>query len=377
MIKRQYVYIAILFVSIASLVYLTRTTYLAQTHPYEWDLPPNLPPPQVPANNPMTAEKVNLGRALFFEPALSTNRAMSCGTCHMAEHAFSEPRATSSGATGVPLKRNALALVNIAYNSDFTWAHNGLVSIEQQMLIPLFSETPIEMGLSSNLDEVLARFETSDYHRLFKQAYGDSDISVDRMVKAIATFVRSLTSFNAAFDDYAYRNQDNALNDAELRGLELFFSERTECFHCHGGFNFTQSSKHQFQPLDMRPFHNTGLYNIDGKGAYPLSDPGLSDITLLPEDMGRFKAPTLRNIALTAPYMHDGSISTLPEVIAFYAQGGRGDGIASPIKSQFLAGFTLTNEEASDLLAFLHSLSDESFVQNPQHHAPINPPKVN
>ena len=343
---------------------------------YEWSLPPNFPKPQVPDNNPMTNAKVELGRALFYEPALSGNRAMACSTCHQIEHAFAEPKQVSSGGTGKALQRNALALVNIAYNSDFTRAHNGLASIEQQMLIPLFTESPVEMGVTGYQQDILTRFSTNDYQALFSEAYGNEEVTFDKMVKAIASFVRSLTSFNSRFDDYAYRNQDNALTDSELRGLDLFFSEKLECFHCHGGFNFTQSSKHEFQPLDLRPFHNTGLYNVDGKGSYPNDDQGLIEITLNPQDMGRFRAPTLRNIALSAPYMHDGSIQTLPEVIAFYAQGGSEQGKTSPLKSQFMQGFELSKEEASDLLAFLHSLSDQSFVNNPAYHAPINPPQV-
>lgn len=343
---------------------------------YEWLLAPNLPPPEVPSDNPITPAKVALGRALFYEPALSGNRAMSCSTCHQPALAFSDGRERSSGATGQLLKRNALALINVAYNSDFTWAHNGLASIEQQMLIPLFSETPIEMGLVGNVDEVLARFNTHDYRQLFKHAYGSDEITINKVVNAIASFVRSLTSFGSRFDDYAYRNQDNALNDSELRGLALFFSERTECFHCHGGFNFTQSSKHAFQPLDMRPFHNTGLYNTDGKGSYPNANQGLIEVTLNEQDMGRFRAPTLRNIALTSPYMHDGSIATLSDVIDFYAKGGRGEGINNPLKSQFIRGFVLSPQESADLLAFLNSLSDDAFLNNPANHAPIYPPKV-
>lgn len=343
---------------------------------YEWSLPPSFPAPQVPEDNPMSEAKVALGRALFYEPALSGNRAMACSTCHQIAHAFSEPNKVSSGSTGQALKRNALALVNVAYNSDFTWAHNGLASIEQQMLIPLFSQSPIEMGVTGNQQEIIARFNTSDYKQLFKDAFDDEQVTFDRMVKAMASFVRSLTSFNSPFDNYAYRNNDAALSDTELRGLDLFFSEELECFHCHGGFNFTQSSKHEFQPLDLRPFHNTGLYNFDSKRSYPDSDRGLVDVTLNPQDIGRFRAPTLRNIAFSAPYMHDGSIDSLPKVIDFYAKGGRGAGIKSPLKSQFIRGFAITNEERNDLLAFLNSLSDESFVNNPKHHAPINPPNV-
>lgn len=347
-----------------------------QKNQYEWALPPNFPAPQVPTDNPMSKPKVELGRALFYEPALSGNRAMACSTCHQIEHAFSEPQKVSSGSTGQTLKRNALALVNVAYNSDFTWAHNGLSSIEQQMLIPLFSQSPVEMGVTGNQDDILERFNTVDYKNLFEEAFGDEQITYDRIVKAVASFVRSLTSFNSRFDDYAYRNDDAALSDSELRGLDLFFSEKLECFHCHGGFNFTQSSKHELQPLDLRPFHNTGMYNTDNKGSYPASDRGLIDITLESQDMGRFRAPTLRNIAFTAPYMHDGSIASLTGVIDFYAKGGLQQGINNPFKSQFIKGFELTEQERIDLLAFLLSLSDNSFIDKPAHHAPINPPKV-
>lgn len=363
-------------VFIASSVFFVKTQYL-QSQQWTWSLAPNIPAPNVPKDNPISPQKVKLGRALFYEPALSGNRAMSCATCHQIEHAFAESKKVSSGSTGQTLKRNALALVNIAYNSDFTWAHNGLSNIEQQMLIPLFSQSPVEMGVTGLHEQVLERFNTKEYRSLFKHAFGSSEISYDRIVKAIASFVRSLVSFNSRFDDYAYRGQDSALSDSQLRGLELFFSERLECFHCHGGFNFTQSSKHEFQPLDLRPFHNTGLYNIDGKGSYPKTDQGLFELTLDQNDMGRFKAPTLRNIALSAPYMHDGSIDTLENVVAFYAAGGRGNGVNSPIKSQFISGFTLSEKETNDLIAFLHSLTDHKFVANPDNHAPINPPTVN
>ncbi|MDT0596125.1 methanobactin export MATE transporter MbnM [Glaciecola petra] len=362
---------------IIAIAFLSQTSCTPKQQQFEWQIPPGFPLPEVPANNPITQAKVNLGKALFYEPALSGNRAMSCATCHDPAHAFSEPKALSSGSTGKILQRNALALVNVAYNSNFTWAHSGLSSIEQQMMIPLFSESPIEMGLSGQQYEVIKRFQTEDYETLFEQAWGDKTITLDRMVKSIASFVRSLTSFDSPFDEYAYRANDDALNESELRGLDLFFSERLECFHCHGGFNFTQSSKHEFQPLDLRPFHNTALYNEDGVGSYPLRDQGLYEQSLNANDMGRFRAPTLRNIEYTAPYMHDGSVATLRDLIQIYADGGRETGVTSPIKSPFISGFELTQQESDDLLAFLHSLSDKKFINNPSHHAPINPPKVN
>ena len=345
--------------------------------PYQWHLPAGFPAPNVPADNPMTEEKVALGKALFFEPALSGNGAMSCSTCHMPEHAFAEPRKTSSGSTGDPGRRNALALVNVAYNGSLTWAHNGLQTIEQQLLIPLFNEHPIEMGLTGNEARVLERFDTEDYRILFTHAFGDDTVNMDRIVKSLASYVRSLTSFNSAFDDYAYNQNDDALSESQLRGMELFFSERLECFHCHGGFNFTQSSQHAFQQLDLRPFHNTGLYNVDGHGAYPESDQGLYEVTRDPQDMGRFRAPTLRNIQLTAPYMHDGSLPTLDAVIAFYAAGGLRKGVNSPIKSIFMPGFVLTEQEHADLKAFLFSLTDQDFTNDKRNLPDVNPPKVN
>ena len=186
----------------------------------------------------------------------------------------------------------------------------------------------------------------------------------------MSSFVRSLLSFDSPFDQYTYQGQDDALSDSAKRGMVLFFSERLECFHCHGGFNFTQSSQHEFQQLDLRPFHNTGLYNDDNQGAYPVSDQGLIEVTLNAQDMGHFRAPSLRNIAITAPYMHDGSVKSLSDVIDFYAVGGRGAGQNSPLKSGFVKGFTLTEQEQQDLIAFLDSLTDKNFLNNPAYSAP-------
>ncbi|MFT5634742.1 MAG: cytochrome c peroxidase, partial [Cognaticolwellia sp.] len=198
------------------------------------------------------------------------------------------------------------------------------------------------------------------------------------IVKALASYVRSLISLNSSFDKYAYLSDDNAISAAAIRGMSLFFSERLECHHCHGGFNFTQSTGHEQQLIDRRPFHNTGLYyvaiNKDEFG-YPSKDIGLADISTLAKDNGRFRAPTLRNIRHSAPYMHDGSVATLAEVIDIYAAGGRniksgqykGDGRANPMKSQFVKGFELTALEKQDLLTFLDTLTDETFLTSPEH----------
>jgi|TARA_Y100000296_G_scaffold42564_1_gene48984 cytochrome c peroxidase len=331
--------------------------------PYEWNLPNHIPAPTVPADNPMTVESVKLGEMLFFDTALSANNTTSCSSCHDPEKAFAESRKVSVGAHGEELNRNALALINVAYNASFTWAHNNLDSIEKQLLIPLFNEHPVEMGVTGNEDVILMRFEQGDYPALFKAAYGDETPSVNNIVKALASYVRSLVSFNSAFDAYAYRQDDSALTAQQLEGLNLFFSERTECFHCHGGVNFTQSSKHSFQPFGAQPFHNTGLYNEDGAGSYPKTDMGLYSVTFNKQDMGKFRAPTLRNIALTAPYMHDGSIATLEDVIAFYARGGNEAQSPNPYRSPFIKGFSISEKEKAALVAFLQSLTDEEFVE--------------
>jgi cytochrome c peroxidase len=169
------------------------------------------------------------------------------------------------------------------------------------------------------------------------------------------------------------------MSESAQRGNQLFFSERLECFHCHGGYAFTDSVVSANSAFDETAFHNTGLYNVDGRGAYPSQTTGVRDVTGRDEDMGRFRAPTLRNIAVTAPYMHDGSIATLDGVIDHYAAGGRtiasgpnaGVGRDNPLKSGFITGFTLTEQERRDLIAFLEALTDERFLHDPRYADPF------
>ncbi|MDP2715031.1 MbnH family di-heme enzyme [Rheinheimera sp.] len=349
---------------------------------YQWPLPEGFPLPIVPADNPMSAAKVELGRHLFYDTALSANQQQSCAGCHQQQYAFAQPLKVSVGSTGQSHRRNASALVNIAYNNTLTWAHDGLTHIESQLLMPLFGDNPIELGAGGHEQQILARLKRAPYPELFSAAFGDSRADFRRVIDALASFSRSLLSVNSRFDRYAYQQDDSALTEQELLGLNLFFSEKLECHHCHGGFNFTQATSHQRQPLDRRPFHNTGLYYVSradlaGKG-YPQHDTGLSELSLNPADDGRFRAPTLRNVAYSAPYMHDGSLATLAEVIDFYAAGGlvstlngeTSDGRQHPGKSGFVRGFDLTAAEKQALLAFLHSLSDEQFITNPAYSNP-------
>lgn len=345
---------------------------------YQWNLPDWTPTPIVPADNPMSNAKVELGRHLFYEKRLSITGEFSCATCHDQSRAFTEKKSVSIGATGDSHPRNAMSLTNVAYNSVLTWANPNLINLEDQLLVPLFGEHPIEMGMVGKEQEILAMLQNDPkYSKLFKTAF-DGEVSIKNLAKAIAAFERTLVSFNSPYDQYRYGGNDRAISDAAKRGAALFESERLECFHCHGGINFSDSVKHSRLAFHEIAFHNTGLYNLDGKGAYPSNNTGIQEITLKPSDMGRFKAPSLRNIALTAPYMHDGSIASLEKVIEHYEAGGRtihagafaGIGSENPFKSSFVKGFQLSDREKQDLLAFLHSLTDESFIQNPAFRAP-------
>ncbi len=345
-------------------------------------LPKGFPSPRVPEDNPVTAEKAELGRWLFYDVRLSANQEQSCGSCHHQDKAFSDGRVVAIGSTGERHPRNASALVNVAYNATLTWANPVLTELEDQLLVPIFGEHPIELGATGSQDEVLDRLRNdSRYQRLFAAAFPDETPTVtwDQAVRALATFVRTLVSGNSPFDRFVYHNEPNALSPAAKRGMELFFSERLECHHCHGGFNFTESSVHASSAFDSARFHNTGLYNIDGRGGYPTNNTGIFEITAQPDDMGRFRPPTLRNVAVTAPYMHDGSLSTLEEVIRTYEAGGRvitdgpdaGDGTRSPLKSGFVAGFELSDRERTDLIEFLNSLTDKNFLRDPRFADPF------
>lgn len=233
---------------------------LSSQKPWAWSLPPGLPIPRVPPDNPMSGAKVQLGRRLFYDTRLSGNGTWACGSCHQQAHAFTDGRARAIGSTGQAHPRSAMSLTT----------------------------------------------------------------------------------------------------EGE-RGMALFFSDRLACARCHSGFNLSGPTDHEGSTPVAPTFHNTGLYNVDGRGAYPAIDRGLFDLTHVPADMGRFRAPTLRNIAVSAPYMHDGSVPTLEAAIAHYASGG----VRSPLKSPRLKGFTLSGTDVADLVAFLHHLTDREFLANP------------
>ncbi len=343
-------------------------------------VPDGFPEPIIPEDSPYTKARVELGRHLFYDKKLSGNEEQACASCHFQEFAFSDGKKTAEGSTGQALIRNSQQLTNIAYNGTLTSGNPLLTDLETQILIPIFGEEPIELGVTGKEDEVLARFESDEkYQALYAAAFpGEEALTWPNTVKALSTFVRSLISGNSPFDKLTYQNDPSEMSEAALRGLELFFSETLECHHCHGGFNFTESTIHSGSAFSSIRFHNTGLYNVDGFGSYPPNNQGVFDVTSVLEDTGRFRAPTLRNVAVTGPFMHDGSVETLDEVIKLYAAGGRniesgplaGDGRKNPYKSGFVAGFNITDEERSDLVEFLKSLTDTEFLTNPAHSDP-------
>jgi len=337
---------------------------------YSWRLPPGFPLPVVPADNPMSAAKVELGRRLFYETRLSSTGLYACATCHKPELAFTDGRARASGVTGESMKHGAMSLANVAYNAAFTWSDPRVHSLESQMRQPLFNEHPPEMGLKgagrAAVDTLAAE---PGYRELFAAAFpggafpGDTvPISMDLVIKAIAAFERTLISGRSPFDRYVYDDDRTALSDSQKRGMALFFSPRAGCAQCHSGFNFSGPLIYEGSGKAAASYADTGLYDVDGRGSYPQNDRGLIDITHRAADMGKFRVPTLRNVALTAPYMHDGSVPNLEEVIDRYARGGHGIRFQdSRIRRLFLS-----QEERADLVAFLGSLTDREFVDDPR-----------
>jgi cytochrome c peroxidase len=349
----------------------TRRNEISGRAGFTWNLPRGLPVPAVPADNPMSAAKVDLGRRLFYDRRLSGNLSFSCATCHQQRRAFTDGLARAMGSMGQEHNRSTMSLANVAYNTSFGWADSSRRTLEAQMAVPMFNEHPVELGLKGRVKEVVARFAASpeDEARFRKAFPGDeTPVTLDNIVKAIASFERTLVSADSPFDRYLYHDDRSAMSPAALRGMTLFFSDRLRCAECHASFNLSGPVTFDGGGKVQLAFHHTGLYDVDGRGAYPAVDRGLFDETKKPDDMGRFRAPTLRNVAVTAPYMHDGSLPTLRAVLGHYASGGR----ESRLRSSRVRGFSLPGTQAGDLLAFLESLTDKSFLANPVFSDPLS-----
>ena len=315
---------------------------------YDWHLPRGFPTPAVPADNPMSDAKVALGRRLFFEPRLSITGHYSCGSCHEPARAFSDARRVAIGATGAALPHNAMALVNVAYNLSFGWTKPRLRSLEAQMLEPMLNEHPVELGMKGREAAVSAELAADRaYARDFAAAFPGQTAPVNfgNLVKAIGAFERTLISGGSPFDRYVFGGEHEALDPEAKRGMALFFSPRVGCAGCHAGFNFSGNWRDTQGPTGRASFARNGT----SKGA--------------------IHVPTLRNVALTAPYMHDGRFATLDAVLEHYsAIGARVRATAaltrgSPGYDPRLPRSALTAAEHAELRKFLQSLTDESFVR--------------
>jgi len=310
-------------------------------------------------NNPLTVEGVELGRHLFYDPILSDNQSISCGSCHIQEFGFSDPRRFSLGTQGIEGKRNSMALVNLLWTNAFFWDGRAK-TLEEQVLHPI--QDPLEMNL--DIHTAIERLKASSkYRTMFQKAFCSSEINADKISKALAQFVNSLISKDSKFD--RYMRGEYFLTPNERSGLQLFQTHPipgrvrgANCGDCH------------FQPhFDGNGFKNNGLDSI-------YFDFGYQNVTLNPFDIGKFKVVTLRNIAVTAPYMHNGRFQTLEQVLEHYDQHVKMGEYTDPLileASNVNGGapkLFLTSTEKQQILAFLNTLTDSVFLTNPKFSNP-------
>ena len=315
---------------------------------YDWHLPRGFTTPRVPADNPMSEAKVALGGRLFFEPRLSITGHYSCASCHDPTRAFSDGRRVAIGATGEALPHNAMALVNVAYNISFGWTKPQVRSLEAQMLEPMLNAHPVELGMQGREATVSADLAGDlAYARDFAAAFPGEALPVTfgNLVKAIGAFERTLISGDSPFDRYVFGGEHAALTPQAKRGMALFFSHRAGCAGCHSGFNFSGNWR------DAQGATGRASFAENGTSQRPM------------------RVPTLRNVALTAPYMHDGRFATLAAVLEHYSAigarvaGAVADGARQHRYDPRLPRSAFSAAERGELESFLDSLTDESFVK--------------
>lgn len=316
--------------------------------PYKLAIPSGLPAMAIPETNPLTEEGIELGRRLFYDPILSGNNAMSCGTCHKQQFAFTDSTLQLSiGIDGLPGVRNTMSLVNLGYQKKFFW-DGGAADLESQVIDPI--QNPLEMH--ETLPRMISKLNAdAEYPALFEKVFGDRKITTQMVMRAIAQFERTLLSGNSKFDQF--KRGQTSLSEQERRGMIVFESEeKGDCVHCHSlGSTFSDFE-----------FRNTGLDSVP-------KDAGRYMITLLDTDSGKFKTPSLRNIDVTSPYMHDGRFKTLEECVDHYNTGFRYTKYLDGNLARLPKGRMSTQEKA-DLIAFLHTLTDHEFLTNPRFGPP-------
>lgn len=336
------------------------TPDFTNTTPYNLDLPGYVPPMPIPTDNPLTEEGVELGRFLFWDPQLSIDGTVSCGSCHKPESGFSDENTFSTGVGGAIGTRQSMSLTNLAWGNTFFWDGRAS-SLEDQVFHPIMD--PVEMN--ETVEGVITKLEGDPlYPPMFEAAFGSACVDSARIAKAVAQFMRTMVSFNSRLDRVLYGPE--SFTQSEYNGYELFQLEGgdpadgqggqwgADCFHCHGG-TFTFFTDHQL--------HNNGLdAEFDDPGAYAVTGNQL--------DLGRFRTPTLRNIGYTAPYMHDGRFQTLDGVVDHYDSGGVPSATIDPFMKYTQGGLQLSDQAKADLIAFLNMLNDEEFINNPDFSNP-------
>lgn len=329
----------------------------AQATPYTLQRPLFFPEMDIPQDNPLTVEGIALGKKLFYDPILSGDNTLSCAGCHAPADGFSDTSRFSKGIDGIRGNRNSMALFNLGYQNFYFWDGRAQ-TLEDQILQPV--PNPIEMHQSwpRSVEKLMA---TAGYAEMFGKAFGDEKIDSIRVSKAIAQFLRTMVSSNSKFDKY--RRGEATLTPDEFAGLDLYEKEGgdpdvvtggqngADCFHCHGfgDMQFTDGLA-----------HNNGLDSV-------FTDKGVGGVTNRPQDMGKFKVPSLRNLSYTAPYMHDGRFKTLEEVIDHYNSGGHPSPTIDPFMKYTTGGLALSPQKKAQLIAFLRTLDDPSFVNDPRY----------
>lgn len=298
-------------------------------------IPLGLLPVQFPKDNPYSAEKAELGKLLYFDPRLSGDNSVSCASCHSPQFGYTDGKPVSTGIRGQKGGRSAPTVINRAYSLAQFWDGRA-PTLEAQAIGPIAN--PIEMGQPH--DSCIEKLRgIAGYRQLFAKAFGSADFTIDHVGKAIATFERTVLSGNSPYDKYKAGNKA-AMDASQVRGMNVYFG-KAKCDQCHEGINFTSNA-----------YHNLGVGTDK-----PNPDEGRFAVTKNPEDWGAFKTPTLRDIARTAPYMHDGSLATLEDVVEFYDKGG------TPNKNldKTMKPLKLSAQEKTDLVAFLRALNGEGW----------------
>jgi len=318
----------------------------------------NLPAPHLPPDNIPTVEGVKLGRMLFYEQKISKGNIQSCADCHNQINGFSDINQFSIGVAGLNGNRQAMSVSNMAWHDQGFFWDGRATTLRDQALLPI--QDPLEMN--ETLENVVAKIQAEEIYRdQFIRAFGSSNVSSERIALALEQFMLVMVSSNSKYDKFLQGEVELSAN--EMRGLDLFFSEfdpfgdgrGAECFHCHGGPDF---SNHQFM--------NNGL-NADASQ----TDLGRFNVTGDPFDRAKFKTTSLRNIAVTAPYMHDGRFNTLEEVMQHYNSGVQESSTTEQLLQYNLdPGLGLTEFEIADIIAFLQTLTDEEFLSNPDFSDP-------